>query len=100
MALEGRKRPADQTGGDYFDWQELPDGRLAVSLAGVTGHGIGPALVMAACRAYARANFLADCDPTTLLDHLHQLLFEDPPPGRFRTLAVGLLDSSRANLQL
>ena len=33
--------PADQTGGDYFDWQPLPDGRVLVALADVTGHGIG-----------------------------------------------------------
>jgi serine phosphatase RsbU (regulator of sigma subunit) len=98
--LAGWNQPADQTGGDYFDWQELPDGRLAVSLADVTGHGIGPALVMAACRAYARANFLADGDPTTVLDHLNQLLFEDLPPERFVTFAVALLDSEGSKLQM
>ena len=98
--LAGWNQPADQTGGDYFDWQELPDGRLAVSLADVTGHGIGPALVMAACRAYARANFLTDGDPTTVLDHLNQLLFEDLPPERFVTFAVALLDSSGSKLQM
>jgi hypothetical protein len=50
----GMNRPADQTGGDYCDWQALPDGKVAVALADVAGHGIGPALVMAVCRAYAR----------------------------------------------
>ena len=98
--LAGWNQPADQTGGDYFDWQELPDGRLAISLADVTGHGIGPALVMAACRAYARANFLADADPTAALDHLNQLLFENLPPERFVTFAVALLDSDKSKLQM
>src|SRR6185503_4643035 len=58
--VAGWNQPADQTGGDYFDWQELPDGRFAISLGDATGHGIGPALVMASCRAYARASFLAN----------------------------------------
>jgi serine phosphatase RsbU (regulator of sigma subunit) len=98
--LAGWNQPADQTGGDYFDWQELPDGRLAMSLADVTGHGIGPALVMAACRAYARSNFLTTGDPTTVLDHLNKLLFEDLPPERFVTYAVALLDSSGSKLQM
>ena len=98
--LAGWNEPADQTGGDYFDCQELPDGRLAVSLADVTGHGIGPALVMSACRAYARANFLADGDPTAVLDHLNQLLYEDLPPERFVTFAVALLDSAGSKLQM
>ncbi|HKO98734.1 MAG TPA: PP2C family protein-serine/threonine phosphatase [Pyrinomonadaceae bacterium] len=98
--LAGWNQPADQTGGDYFDYQELPDGRLAVSLADVTGHGIGPALVMSACRAYARSNFLSNGDPTTVLDHLNQLLFEDLPSERFVTFAVALIDSSESKLQM
>src|SRR5215470_157480 len=43
--IAGWNKPADQTGGDYFDWQALPDGTVAISLADATGHGIGPALV-------------------------------------------------------
>ena len=57
--LAGWNQPANQTGGDYFDWQSLPDGRLAISLADATGHGIGPALVGTSCRAYARASFVS-----------------------------------------
>ena len=52
-------QPADQTGGDYYDWQLLPDGKVVVALADVTGQGIGPALLAAGCRAYARASFKA-----------------------------------------
>jgi hypothetical protein len=48
-------RPADQAGGDYFDWQEISRQRVVFSVGDVTGHGVGPALVTAACRAYVRA---------------------------------------------
>ena len=58
--VAGWNEPANQTGGDYFDWQTLPDGRLAISLGDATGHGIGPALVSALCRAYARASLVVD----------------------------------------
>jgi len=51
----------------------------------VTGHGIGSTLVKAACHAYARANFLTDGDPTTVLDHLNQLLFEESNRGESRS---------------
>ena len=60
--IAGWNQPADETGGDYFDWQVLPDGQLAISVGDATGHGIGPALISALCRAYARASFLADHD--------------------------------------
>jgi serine phosphatase RsbU (regulator of sigma subunit) len=98
--IAGWNQPADQTGGDYFDWQALPDGRLAISLGDVTGHGIGPALVTAACRAYARASFLAGGDPVTVMERLNHLLAEDLPPDRFVTYAVALLDPVGSRLQL
>jgi len=89
--VAGWNRPADQTGGDYFDWQTLTDGRIAVSLADATGHGIGPALVSASCRAYARASLLSG-KSDGLLENLNQLLSEDLPPNRFVTFAVVFLD--------
>jgi serine phosphatase RsbU (regulator of sigma subunit) len=98
--IAGWNQPADQTGGDYFDWQMLPDGRLVVSLGDVTGHGIGPALVTAACRAYARASFLAGGDPATVLDRLNRLLAEDLPQDKFVTFAVALVDPTDSKLQL
>ena len=54
--VAGWNRAADKTGGDFFDWLELPDGRTIVTVADVTGHGIGPALIVAVCRAYLRAS--------------------------------------------
>jgi len=90
--IAGWSRPADQTGGDYYDWQPLPDGRLAISLADVTGHGIGPALVTTACRAYARASFPTGQELAHLMARINELLAEDLESGRFVTFVVGLLD--------
>lgn len=89
--IVGMNRPADQTGGDYYDWQELPDGRLAVALGDVSGHGIGPALVMAVCRAYARSTAPTVPDPEALLNRLNELLHGDLPADRFITFVVAVL---------
>jgi hypothetical protein len=98
--IAGWNQPADETGGDYYDWQQLADGRVAVTIADVTGHGIGPALGMAVCRAYARAVLAADPDLQRFLDRLNQLLYEDLPAEKFVTLVTGLLDPRAARLQL
>lgn len=98
--VAGWSQPADQTGGDYYDWQQLPDGRVAITLADVTGHGIGPALVTAVCRAYARASFPADEALATLTSRINELLVEDLPEDRFITFVVALLDPASASLQL
>jgi phosphoserine phosphatase RsbU/P len=90
--IAGMARPAQQAGGDYYDWQQMPDGRLVVALADVTGHGIGPALVMAVCRAYARATAPSTPDPEALLARINHLIFDDlKGSGRFITMVIAIL---------
>jgi serine phosphatase RsbU (regulator of sigma subunit) len=98
--IAGWNQPADETGGDYFDWQQLSDGRLAISLADVSGHGIGPALVTAACRAYARATLTSNEGLGEELGRINKLLVEDLPPDRFVTFVVGVLDPEQGRVDL
>ncbi|MHC5023078.1 MAG: PP2C family protein-serine/threonine phosphatase [Planctomycetota bacterium] len=93
--VAARSVPADQTGGDYYDWQPLADGRTVISLADVTGHGVGPALVTAACRAYVRAIANHETSPHDVLERVNRLLHEDVPEGRFVTFALFELDSNQ-----
>lgn len=98
--IAGWNEPANQTGGDYFDWQTLPDGRLAISLGDATGHGIGPALVSALCRAYARASLLANNEHDKVLDRLNRLLSDDLSANRFVTFALVFLDPSKNEVEV
>jgi serine phosphatase RsbU (regulator of sigma subunit) len=98
--VAGWNQPADETGGDYYDWQSLSDGRVAITIADVTGHGIGSALCMAACRSYVRSGLANGPDLHSLLTRMNQLLYADLPSERFVTLAAGLLKPSDATLQL
>lgn len=95
--IAGMARPAAQTGGDYYDWQPLADGRLVVAIADVTGHGIGPALVMAVCRAYARASAPDAPDPGALLTRINRLVHDDlAGSGRFITMVIVMLSPDGA----
>lgn len=98
--IAGWSQPADQTGGDYYDWQQLPDGRVVASLADVTGHGIGPALVTAVCRAYARASFTSGGELGALMQHINDLLIQDLPDDRFITFVVALVDPNTHGVKL
>ena len=96
----GWSKPADKTGGDYYDWQTLPNGKTLVTLADVTGHGVGPALVTAVCRAYVRAGFVAGRGFSELMSHLNDLLAADLPDNRFVTCVAALLDPSSRSLEM
>lgn len=98
--IAGWNQPANQTGGDYFDWQPLPDGQIAISVADATGHGIGPALVSALCRAYARASFLIDHNCDQVLERLNGLLASDLADNRFVTFAVVFLNPARSEVKV
>jgi sigma-B regulation protein RsbU (phosphoserine phosphatase) len=89
--VSGWSRPAEQTGGDYYDWQVLPDGRVAIVLADVTGHGLGPALVTAFCRAYARAVFRKHDGLPEAMRELNGLLGTDLTDSRFITLVAAIV---------
>lgn len=98
--IVGWNRPAGETGGDYYDWQPLDDGRLAVVIADVAGHGLGPALLMAVCRAYARACVPFVPELRSALERVNVLLSDDIKDGRFVTLASAVLDSESGTFEM
>jgi len=93
-------RPADQAGGDYFDWQEIGPERVVFSVGDVTGHGVGPALVTAACRAYVRATIGLQISPVALLERVNELLHRDIPEGKFVTLVLIDLDAENHRFRM
>lgn len=99
--VAGWSEAADETGGDYFDWMGLPDGQTLFALADVTGHGLGPALVVAVCRAYLRAAMHGErVALPDAMARVNSLLHSDLIGGRFVTAAVALLDARRFEMAL
>jgi len=89
--VAGSTRPAEETGGDYFDWMSAADGRTALTLADVTGHGIGPALLAANLHAYVHSVLAAGGELGDWVARLNRHMVRDLSEGRFVTLAMALL---------
>jgi serine phosphatase RsbU (regulator of sigma subunit) len=100
LEISGWNLPADATGGDYFDWRKLRDGRVVVMLADVTGHGIGPALLASVCQAYARSSFDTNDDVVTALQRLNQYFGEDLMSGRFATFVAAVCSKDGGTVEL
>ena len=84
--------PALQIGGDYFGYVPLPDGRLAIVLADVSGKGISAALVMAALSADVRYCLASEPDVARAVSRINEGFVRGGWEERFATLVVVALD--------
>ncbi|MEM1165926.1 MAG: SpoIIE family protein phosphatase [Planctomycetota bacterium] len=85
--IAARCEPAMYAGGDFYDFIVCPDGRMVAVLGDVTGHGVGPALIAASCRAYARA-VVPRMSLTGSIKELDRLVTADAHDGSFVTFAA------------
>jgi len=96
--IAGAVFPAAETSGDYFDYIPLPDGTLTLAIGDVSGHGFGPALLMAETRAYLRSLLAADANLGSVLDRLNHSLQVDFKSEHFVTLLLAHVDPVRRTL--
>ncbi|MEM8874507.1 MAG: SpoIIE family protein phosphatase [Planctomycetota bacterium] len=89
--LAGRSIACDATAGDYYDAFVLPGDRVGVVIGDVTGHGLGPSLLMSAARGSLRALAEVVEEPDELVTKLDELVKGDLRGGRFITLLYGVL---------
>lgn len=95
-ALEGYEffdfyKPANLVGGDYFDYLALPDGKTAIVVADVVGHGVAAALMMAKLSAESRFCLASASDPSIAIRMLNDRLC-GLHVDRFVTAAIIVLD--------
>jgi PAS domain S-box-containing protein len=90
--ISGASFPAEAIGGDYYDFVPLADGSLGIAIGDVSGHGVGPALLMAEARALLRAFAHTQTDVSTILGLVNRVLVPDVESDRFITLLLAKLD--------
>jgi PAS domain S-box-containing protein len=96
--ISGASFPADAACGDYFDYLPMPAGRLGLVVADITGHGVGPALLMAETRAYLRLLTRNREKVEEILSLANRTLVEDVGNERFVTLMLAQLDPEARTL--
>jgi serine phosphatase RsbU (regulator of sigma subunit) len=89
---------AREVGGDFYDFLELPDGRLGIVVGDATGKGVPAALVMASARSMLRAVAQASESPGDVLGRVNDPLVKDIPPNMFVTCFYAILDPERGRL--
>jgi len=87
--------PANQLGGDYYDYVFLPGGRLAVVVADVAGKGITASLLMARFSAETRYCLAMEPTPGEAIARLNRVFCGRGWDDRFVTLVLAVLDPAR-----
>ena len=91
-------RPAQEVGGDCYDFLDLPGGKLGLVIGDVTDKGVPAALVMATSRAILRAASERMQSPAEVLQRVNDMLHPDIPPKMFVTCLYPVLDPSNGRL--
>ncbi len=91
-------QPARAVGGDFYDFLELPDGRLVMVIGDVTDKGVPAALVMATTRSILRDSARRELSPGAALERTNNLLCPDIPPAMFVTCLFAILDPQTGKL--
>jgi sigma-B regulation protein RsbU (phosphoserine phosphatase) len=90
--------PAQEVGGDFYDFIHLDKNRLGVVIGDVSGKGVPAALYMAKLGSDLRTLAFTERDPATALQKLNSLLVERSRRGMFATLLYMEVDSQSGKI--
>jgi phosphoserine phosphatase RsbU/P len=96
----GRCLQARAIGGDYFDFIDVGDGKLALVLADISGKGIHAALLMASLQAGLRAQYtLAPTDLRAVLRTVNRVFYGSTAHNHYATLFFAVYDQATRRFQ-
>ncbi|THB73548.1 MAG: HAMP domain-containing protein [Desulfobulbaceae bacterium] len=97
--IAGQSIYCEETGGDYYDFIPIDQGRLAIVVGDVSGHGVSSALLMATVRAQLMQRVLLDGSSAKKLDDVNKQLCRDTEEnGNFMTMFYAEIDSDQKEM--
>ncbi len=90
--LAGISIPAQDVGGDYYDYIPIDKGRIAITVGDVSGKGLPAALMMSNVQATLRGQAQFGVSVHETIERSNHLLTQSVRKGTFVTLFYGVLD--------
>lgn len=98
MDVYAQTAPAQEMGGDFYDFFDMPGGKTALVVADVSGKGVPAAFYMAVVRTLFRAAAPMSKGPADCLNEVNRMLVSHDIPGMFVTVFYGILDGQSGAL--
>ncbi|HWL67498.1 MAG TPA: PP2C family protein-serine/threonine phosphatase [Geminicoccus sp.] len=93
-------RPAEEVGGDFYDFFLLDDDQVAVAIGDASGKGVAAAMFIAIARSLIKAACLQGMGPAEAMHFANDVLARDNPQMMFATALVAILDTRTGQLRL
>ena len=90
--VKASMKPARDVGGDFYDYIEMPDGKICTCIADVSGKGISAALFMSRTITIIRQAALMGYSPKEILDSSNKSVCSYNTNMMFVTVFVGVYD--------
>src|SRR5205814_3971727 len=100
LDLAAINTPASHVSGDFYNWFELPDGRVVVTIGDVTGHGMAAAFLMATPQLLVRTTMPRLNDPGLCLEEVNRQLCTMVFSGQFVTMLLLVLDLEHNQIEV
>jgi sigma-B regulation protein RsbU (phosphoserine phosphatase) len=92
--------PAQEVGGDYYDFLQVDEHHVGIAIADVSGKGVSGGLIMSACRSVLRAKAPGCLSPAEVLRSLNRVLSADLGEDMFITALYMILDTRTLELTI
>jgi serine phosphatase RsbU (regulator of sigma subunit) len=99
LELAGKSLPCRSVGGDYFDYVPLPDGRVLVVVADVSGKGLAASLLMSSLQARVHALCEIQTDVAKLVSRLNHSIKANTPDNKFITGFFAAIDPATGEME-
>jgi sigma-B regulation protein RsbU (phosphoserine phosphatase) len=92
--------PAKQVGGDYYDFIRLPDGRMVLAIADVSGKGVPAAILTATTRSYLQSETQHPSHTLAeIIESINRMVHRDVTNDMYVTMAIVALDEPSGKVQ-
>ncbi len=98
LDIAGYNASCHTVGGDYYDFIEFPDGRVAILVGDVAGKGMPAALMMSSLQARVQVLFEDPDNLAKKVARLNRVVSANCPDNRFITFFICILDPKNGEI--